>query len=260
MMKPFIYIAALRRTGSTVLSEALTLAPYSFIFREPGLGVGVFKVKSNDAEFFIKHGIDLYVFQKEVAKINPKSTVEYFYEKLLPKLDGLISQVGIKEIQHKHWEKVFRLFPDMKVILTARNPMDIYISHYNRVLNDKGKFRDLEPKGVATHLNEQFQKQLEMFEAADCMKVRYEDFCTNPSVYNEVKSFVSSGIPQIGAVGSFNTGNPKRVEEYELHKDSITDKRVNRWQHEKDENILRDARKVFNLMAEYCKFWGYEKP
>jgi hypothetical protein len=260
MKKPFIYIAALRRTGSTVLSEALILAPYSFIFREPGIGVGVFKVKSNDAEFLIKHGIDLYVFQKEIAKINPKSTVEYFKEKLLPKLDGAIFQVGIKEIQHKHWKNVFKLFPDMKIVLTARNPMDIYISHYNRVLSDKGKFRELEPGAVAAHLNEQFQKQLEMFEAADCLKVRYEDFCTNPSVYSKVKSFVDSEIPQIGAVGSFNAANLKRVEEYELHKDSITDKRVNRWQYEKDESILRDARKTFNLMADYCKFWGYEKP
>lgn len=34
-MKPFIYIAAFVRSGSTLLQEMLTYLPYSYIFHEP---------------------------------------------------------------------------------------------------------------------------------------------------------------------------------------------------------------------------------
>jgi len=40
MEKPFIYIAALPRSGSTVLSEFLTQLPQAFIFHEPRFASG----------------------------------------------------------------------------------------------------------------------------------------------------------------------------------------------------------------------------
>ncbi len=46
---PFIYIAGMRRTGTTLLSELLTSSPYSFIFREPHIGKNTFRVKPDDA-------------------------------------------------------------------------------------------------------------------------------------------------------------------------------------------------------------------
>ena len=54
MTKPLIYIASLRRTGSTVLSEALTSLPHSFIFREPYLSGGEFRVQDEDATTFLQ--------------------------------------------------------------------------------------------------------------------------------------------------------------------------------------------------------------
>ena len=258
-MKPFIYIASLRRTGSTVLSEALTLAPHSFIFREPRLGSGRFNVKPDNLEFFMKGGIDLQAFQRQISETSPSLAVKYFKENLFPELTQLFSQIGIKEIQLKQWENIFQIFPDMKIILTGRNQKDIYISHYYRVKNGKGQFMETSPEAVAAHLNEQFQKQLEMYDTADCFKVKYEDLCTNPLVYDEIKSFVCSDIPKIGSVGNFNANNPKRAEEYELHRDCITDKRVNRWQSEKDPELVRNAQRAANLMKAYCKFWEYEK-
>ena len=65
--RPFVYIASLRRTGSTVLAEALTSCPTSFIFREPELGRGRFNLRPGDAELFADHGVDLNALQDQFS-------------------------------------------------------------------------------------------------------------------------------------------------------------------------------------------------
>jgi hypothetical protein len=39
-----------------------------------------------------------------------------------------VCQVGIKEIYHEHWQRLFEVIPNIKVIITCRDPRDIYIS------------------------------------------------------------------------------------------------------------------------------------
>ncbi|OHB35309.1 MAG: hypothetical protein A3G70_02015 [Planctomycetes bacterium RIFCSPLOWO2_12_FULL_39_13] len=257
-MKPFIYIASLRRTGSTVLSEALTLLPYSFIFLEPKFGEEKFSIKKRDAEMFLKHGIDLEAFKNNWSGNKQKYIIEAFKRELMPHLASYVSQVGVKEIHHDGWRKYIQYFPEMKILLTGRDPRDIYISLFYRVKSGKGNFSGTFcPGAVADDLNKEFQKQLEMHKETDCLKIRYEDLCTNENLFDKILTFVESEIPAIGDIGSFNALNPKRQDEYELHGDQITDKRVNRWHHESDKNLVMEAQKTFDLMPEYCEFWGY---
>ena len=56
---PFVYIATLRRTGSTILAGALTHLPYAFIFREPRFADGKLGLKPEDIELFRAKDIDL---------------------------------------------------------------------------------------------------------------------------------------------------------------------------------------------------------
>lgn len=259
-MKPFIYIASLRRTGSTVLSEALTLLPYSFIFLEPNLGKDRFSIKERDAEMFMKHGIDIEAFKKNWSGNKQEYLIEAFKKELIPQLASCVSQVGVKEIHHDGWKKYIHYFSEMKILLTGRDPRDIYISLFSRVKSGKGNFSGTFcPETVADDLNKEFQKQLEMHKETGCLKIRYEDLCTSGNLFDKILTFVESEIPVIGAIGSFNALNPKRQDEYELHGERISDKRVNRWHHELDNNLVLEAQKTFDLMPEYCEFWGYEK-
>ncbi|MCK4793739.1 MAG: sulfotransferase [Desulfobacteraceae bacterium] len=257
--KPFIYIAALRRTGSTVISEALTLLPYSFIFREPKLCAGRFKLKPGDNERFGVYGIDLEVYKARWMAQKDRSVLEGFKYELLPKVtrDGL--QVGVKEIVHRRWREYFKHFPNMKIVLTARDPRDIYISVYHRAKQGLGRYaQGLFPSQLAKELMQEFEHQLEMVEVTDCLKVKYESFCTDPSTFELIKTFTGSEIPNVGEVGHFNATNPKRRHEADLHGEQITMKRVNRWKTEKDQTLLHEAQKTFDMMTEYCEFWGYE--
>jgi hypothetical protein len=95
-----------------------------------------------------------------------------------------------------------------------------------------------------------------MNEAAACLRVRYEDLCLQLDTYERVKTFVGSPIPKIGDVGSFNASNARRVDEYDLHGDQITDKRVGRWRQE-EAQVRAEAQRTFELMPDYCAFWEY---
>jgi len=178
----------------------------------------------------------------------------------MPKLESRISQIGVKEIFHTGWEMYSRHFPEMRVILLGRDPRDIYISLYHRWKNGTAAWSgSYTPERVANYLRREFRRQLQMLNTARCFKVRYEDLCQGSEIYNRIKEFADSPIRGIGEVGIFNKANQARINEYQLHGDAITARRVYRWKQEKDKALLANAQKVFDLMPEYCSFWGYEK-
>lgn len=269
---PFIYIASLRRTGSTVVAEALTQWPYSFIFREPGLGRNKHNFKDDDIESLREHGVDVEKFVRSVlwkVKLNQllrtkrDVMVKSFATRLAPQLGMKVQQFGVKEIRHEGWRRYLRAFPGMKVVLTGRDPRDIYISLYYRLNEERGKrWRGaFEPAAVAQDLNSQFRHQVNMHEQVGAFKAKYEDVCTDPEVLERLKQYVESPIPagDVGEVGGFLAGNPRRQEEHQVHGDQITDKRVRRWAQETNEQLVADAHRAFDLMPEYCEFWKYER-
>lgn len=125
---PFIYIASLPRTGSTLVSEILTRLPYSFILHEPHLGKNYFAFQDNDQAKLRPYNVDLAQFSKyrlpvaflfrrlRVLGYRPDYMVRAFKEKLLSQLTKII-QIGVKEIKHAGWQNYVQHFPDMKVIL-----------------------------------------------------------------------------------------------------------------------------------------------
>ena len=159
-----------------MLSEALTQLPYCFIFREPRFEENRFAIKPGDAERFAEYGIDIRSFRRRWSRHRRKSFVEAFKNELIPLLSSCLMQVGVKEIRHENWKEYFRCFPDMRILMTGRDPRDIYISLYYRVINAKGRWSGAySPAAVAKDLNSQFQNQLRMAEATKYLKVKYEE-------------------------------------------------------------------------------------
>ena len=96
-----------------------------------------------------------------------------------------------------------------------------------------------------------------MFETGKAMLVRYEDFCKYPSTtLFDMKEFVNSPI-QDGNVGGFLSNNPKRIGEYKIHGNEVTDSRVCRWKQEKNQKLVKQANRFYELMKDYRIFWGY---
>lgn len=267
-MKPFIYVASLRRTGSTVLSEALTQYPHSFIFREPALGLNGFNLHPDDAETFRRLGVHIEAFRRRHRipsglrrrlGVDDGYMVRAFQRKLLPELGWHYSQVGVKEIFHGGWRHYHAAFPHMKVLITARDPRDIYVSLAHRVRRGQGAWRGpLTPERAAASLNTEFREQVEMMRTVEYLSVRYEDLCTDPALYDKIKRFVESSIPEMGRVGAFNATESGRAEESALHGGRISARQIGRWREEPDHALREAADRLSALMTEYCRFWGYE--
>lgn len=275
MEGPLIIIAALRRTGSTVLAEALTQLPYSFIFVEPGLCRNRFHIRPPDAAQLALLNIDLEAFASchatsgwksalrgltRRATGGPPALLAAFKRDLLPRLTAAIGQVGIKEIVLDGWRAYIDSFPDARVLITGRDPRDIYLSLHDRVTSGKGSWQGpLTPITVADHLLTQFQQQLEICRVAKGMPVQYERFCSTPALLAEIKAFVRSPLPATGQIGQFTESNPRRAAEAALHGGRISRHRVARWHREPDPQRRAAAQETFDRMPSYCEFWGYRR-
>jgi len=259
MPKPFIYIAALRRTGSTLLCEVLSAMPHGFVFNEPNLADGSFVVREREYQFFREQGVDLRAFRDRRSGLRRPFLFRAFQRELLPRLLQVVEQVGVKEIFHRNWRRYLKAFPDMKVVLTARDPRDVYISLYNRYRRGvalwEGPFG---PREVAESLLAEFEHQRAMEATLPVEKVRYEDLCSDQSSLARVRRFTESDVSELGEIGSVLSRDPRRQQEHAVHGGRITGRQIARWRREEDMDLVRDAKECFERMGAYVEYWGYE--
>jgi hypothetical protein len=256
---PFVYVGALGRTGSTLLAELLTSLPHSLVFHEPELAQNRLRVDARLVGELLRRGIDLEAFRRRWGGRARFLSLGAFKYELLPELTAQIGQIGVKEVAHDHWRRYLYHFPDMKTLLTARDPRDVYLSVHQRRLEGKASWRgEFTPAALAAELDRQFHYQVEMFESTESLKVRYEDLCIDDAIYERVKAFIASPIPGTGVVGGHLAATPNRQNEMALHGGEVTTRRVNRFKDEPDEGLRKEAQLTLELMPEYCRFWGYE--
>lgn len=252
MKYPFVFISSTIRSGSTLMLEVLTQVPYSFILLEPSLCRNQFYTKNRNLKDILNYGID-------INKILKPPILKNFKKKIIPLLEEHIDQIGVKEVWNTEWKNYLKFFPDTRIIVTGRDPRDLYISvYYWRNRNSKS------PKALTNRrlslLKNNIKKQMEMFKTGQAIKSKYEDLCRDPEgSILKIKEFIDSPIPTVGDVGKFLSFLPKRKPEFELHGNEITTSRVDRWKKEKNKDLVKWANKFFDSIPKYCEFWEYEK-
>lgn len=259
MPKPFVYIAAVRRSGSKLLSTLLTRPPDCLILREPGLVRDKFRLKEQEIELLERRGI---VFKRQLDKssaVRGAQAWEVFFDEVLPVLQAHFRQVGIKEIWHDRALELLEQLGENRIVVTARDPRDIYLSlHRNRekfaaMGRRKAHFPGgFNPQSVATHLGAQFAEQRKMLEQHNALGVRYEDLCREPQVqFARVSEHVESAIHTPSLVNK--TGNLGGV-----FGESINTSRVFSWKSVDDRQLLDQAHETAALLPDYLQYWGYE--
>lgn len=253
--RPLFLIAALRKTGSTVLSVALTDPPTAFVFREPRLLRGRLALKAKDVERFAGYGVDLASLADAPRPSSHAEAGGRFVQELLPRVSGAVEQVGIKEIRYSEgWRDALDAFPaDMPIVAIGRDPRDLYVSLYRGSL--VGELARLPspvtPESVAADLLSEWRHMRELVEERNALQITYEDLCTDPGVLGRIKAHVGSEVAEAPELGEF------RPKANVVHGDRITDRRIERWRQEDDPQVVADARRLAELMDDYRRFWGY---
>ncbi len=253
-----------------MLSEALTAWPYAFIIREPDLGKNILTLRPGDREFLLQQGIDIDAFVRYRQKwaflqrrlrwagYRQDYMIRAFKTDLLPELYQQVTQVGVKEVHNLGWDRYLKHFPEMRVIVVARDPRDIYISNYKRQRQNMVPYNQMKPAAIASKLNQEWVMQQQIAKQTSCYWIRYEDLCLCPELIHDIKTFVDSPVRVIGEIGQFISKHPDRRHEHEVHGSKISEQSVQWWKKESDEMLVESAQKVFAFMPEYCDFWGYE--
>lgn len=230
-VKPFILIAGLRRTGTTLLCDILTELPHSFVFCEPGISNGKIGPNSMDRKILEAAGLPVKGLRIERAA----------------------DLLGVQQIGAKMLASHFKGPKDRRVIMTGRDPRGISLSLQERRksgLTGVGK----NPQQLAKQLTEEWKRQRGV--AGDMfMRVRYEDLAEHPEeVVPLILEYVDSPLLHAGTIGVKNANNHKRRAEGKKHGDRITSLSARRWERED----ATAANRCAELMAEYREWWGYE--
>ena len=251
-------IAAVRRTGSTLLAELLTELPRAFVFREPKLFRGRVALKPDDLERLrTQAAVRLHAAPADQRREDPVQAALRFREQVIDPVARVVEQVGIKEIRYgKRWQDVLDVLADgrpLRVVALGRDPRDMYLSLAYRARERRVPLTgDFGPAAVAADIEREFRVQRELIQATGALAVRYEDLCSDPRVVPEIRRFVDSPLEGPGAIGTL------KAEEHALHGGVVTDRRVERWRSEPDAGLLAQAEEVGRLLGGYRRFWGYD--
>ncbi len=148
--------------------------------------------------------------------------------------------------------------PEMAVVVTARDPRDIYLSLVHKSRRRAKPIRlhgPLCPQVVAEDLLRDWTFLRGIIQRCRWRPVRYEDYCTNPSERAAIRRFVVSplGDRMDGELEFLSAHDRAR------HGTAVTSGSVSRWRDEPDAALRAEAHEMLEHMAEYCEFWGYEK-
>ena len=249
-----VVIAAIRRTGSTLLSEALTELPATaFVFREPGLFTGRLRLKQRDVDLLAANGLDLGAAAERQRRAGGRQVAERFRKLVAEPAGAVLRQVGIKEIRYgPGWAEVLDELGPVRVVALARDPRDIYLSLASVPpsfpLRLDGPFG---PESVARDIEREARRQHELIEHTGALRVRYEDLCSDPGVLDRIRAFVGSPVSGSAHIGRFSPANRA------IHGSAITSRRVALHRSEPDARRAADADEVAARLDWYREAWGY---
>jgi hypothetical protein len=256
MGAPFVFIASFPRTGSTALAEALIDLPTSFVHSEPGLCAG--RLHPENLRAFDNPSVRAAC--DEIERIRAESPerndyVALYVERVLPLLD--FTQVGIKEVTFRRYlhRKVMDAIPDLRAIVTVRDPRDIWLSlrEMNERLDATWSWRDVTVDEAAHRFNA-IDKQLGELVDGGALVVHYEDLCAGAGAFGRVREYVGSPLERAGRFGTI----VQRLREWEIerHGQSFSAASVGRYERA-GVSERTSADEFAALVTGYTKRFGY---
>ncbi len=253
--KPFIYIAAMPRSGSTLLSGMLTNKPHTIILSEPGFQRGL----CHNLEQYKELNVDIEPLKRLRGK--PKKMVATFKKSIIPQLLQSYRQLGIKECFIDNWQIYEKAaFKKIKYIVLARDPRDVMLStleYSDHVEWHKRMWADKPNEYIAERHNRIWNEQKKILLTKDCLKIKYEDLCLGKVPFTKIKQLCDLDFDYPINISKSIETFQWRMWEVNRHCGKITKNSVNRWKNEKNQQRLKRAHALAELMPDYCDYWCY---
>ncbi|MEZ5950873.1 MAG: tetratricopeptide repeat protein [Planctomycetaceae bacterium] len=243
-MKLAVY--GMMRSGTTLLGDKLTVPGCGVVLLEPNMHLGV--CPDHLRLQLEKFGIT--ISEREWREGAAKGFQAFFNQRILPELNRL-DYWGVKMVNFTRWQEFLEQYPAEHLILCVRDMRDVILSAL-----------DLAPKLDAS-VDENWieRRALETAQALVEMSrrphflMRYEDFCNEPAAIDRLAEQV--GLPSVGQQRLGLEAVPHRLYEERKHGGQVSNRSVQRFQHEPQGPARALAERVWKQSAEYCLRFGY---
>jgi hypothetical protein len=256
-----VAVYGLPRSGTTLISDLLTVPGHSLVISEPDLYKAWNKnIARRVVALAGSVGIELPGGIPQPADWDGNYAA-YLRTELVPRL-AAFELWGIKCVDFSDWRRMFAEFPPAKLILCLRDLRDTLLSGIDRICRMPLVFRS-----SGTRRDEAWVLSALAYNAWELMAMRaephfalrYEDIAADPAKLDALASYV--GLARLDPTrNNLAAAGWHRRWEIEKHGDAISTASVGRFAHEPDGPIKVLAERLWRLMPEYGEAFGYDVP
>jgi hypothetical protein len=256
-----VAVYGLIRSGTTLVSDLLTVRGQSLVISEPDLFVPW------DARAVTRIYNTAKAFGLPVADSVPRqeqygSFARYFEQGLIPHLQNL-DLWGIKQVQFILWRELFKVLPPKHLILCLRDLREVSLSAFDligrmglifgatQVLRDEA--------WVMTRLCHDVY-ELTAMTSLPHLQLRYEDLVTDKTLRDKLAQYVS--LKALGTERLNLEGEPdsRSAWEQSKHQNTISSSSLDRFVDEPPGPAKSIAKRIWSILPRYSEQFGYEAP
>jgi hypothetical protein len=258
-----VAVMGLMRTGTTLVSDLLTVRGKSLVFSEPDLFSAYDRVLCGRMRQLARDaGLDT---PEELPPAGAfERNIDHF-DATFGEALGRLDFWGYKYVNPAGWRRLFQLYRPRKLILCVRDLRAVTVSALelcNRmrlVFHDGTHRRD--EAWVFTRICYTVHEMMAM-RAHPHLVLRYEDLVSDPATLDRLREYV--GLEELGK-DRFNLMIERASRsQWEMRKHGstgeISDKALDRFEKEPDGPVRNMAERIWRLLGEYNVAFGYDVP
>lgn len=250
-LRPDLYIAAIGRSGSTMLCNTLTRAPEQIIFIEPKFHTPPYRALL--APQLAQYGFEISPAAEQQAEgLGPAARLSHL---LGPHLRPI--KWGFKEVQCSEHQRVLDLFAPKHILINVRHIFNVALSFMEKHRRQGNEDR-FPPAWVQDYCLRESRGLVQFCEALtkrgqSYTIVRYEDFTQDPACRAALEQTLGwrFGENANQFLEGFNRGfEAQRHQDRPFREPTLAERGL-------PEDLVKHAQEIEALCADYQRFFGY---